>query len=148
MKNADGVYELRERGSSRIWQFFPVTGDTVRIRLVGCGVLVLGACERWVLRTAFKRGGVIKRGGVEVPWNPFGRGYSFLNFRMDYHPTYEAHYCEVEFHRSEGYTVYMDTADARVLWASIVGDKMGVVCYSLAAHTEKNRKGATPPQAV
>ena len=145
MTDADGVYELREQGSSRVWQFFPVTGDTVRIKLVW-NDLPMGACERWVLKTAFKRGGVIKRGGVEVPWNPFGRGYSFLNFRMDYHPTYETHYCEVEFHRSDGHTVYMDTGDARILWASIVGDKMGVVCYSLAAHTEKNRKGATPPQ--
>ena len=141
MTDANGVYELRERGSSRIWQFFPVLGDTVRIKLVWNDLhLPLGACERWVLRTA------LTRNAVQVPWNPFGRAYSFLNFRMDYHPTYETHYCEVEFHRSEGYTVYMDTADARVLWASIVGDKMGVVCYSLAAHAEKNRKGATPPQ--
>ena len=141
MTDANSGYELREQGSSRVWQFFPVTGDTVRIKLVW-NDLPLGACERWVLRTA------LTRNAVQVPWNPFGRGYSFLNFRMDYHPTYEIHYCEVEFHKSDGYTVYMDTADARILWASIVGDKMGVVCYSLAAHAEKNRKGATPPQVV
>ena len=138
MKNADGVYELRERGSSRVWQFFPMTGDTVRIRLVGCGVLVLGACERWVLKTAFKRG------VVEIPWNPFGRGYSFLNFRMDYHPTYETHYCEVEFHKSDGYTVYMDTGDARILWAIIAGDVDEFQNASRAA--QRTRKGATPPQ--
>jgi hypothetical protein len=138
MKNADGVYELRERGSSRVWQFFPVTSDTVRIRLVGCGVLVLGACERWVMKTAFKPN------GVEIPWNPFGRGYSFLNFRMDYHPTYETHYCEVEFHKSDGYTVYMDTGDARILWAIIAGDVDEFQNASRAA--QKNRKGATPPQ--
>ena len=138
MNHADGVYELRERGSSRWWQFFPVTSDTVRIRLVGCGVLVLGACERWVMKTAFKRG------GVEVPWNPFGRGYSFLNLRMDYHPTYETHYCEVEFHRSDGYTVYMDTGDARILWAIIAGD---VDEFQNASRVvQRNRKGATPPQ--
>ena len=35
MNDENGVYELRERGSSRVWQFFPVTGDTVRIRLDG-----------------------------------------------------------------------------------------------------------------
>ena len=137
MNHADGVYELRERGSSRVWQFFPVTGDTVRIKLVW-NELPLGACERWVLKTAFKRG------AVEIPWNPFGRGYSFLNFRMDYHPTYETHYCEVEFHKSGGYTVYMDTGDARILWAIIAGDVDEFQNASLAA--QKNRKGATPPQ--
>jgi len=139
MTDTNGVYELRERGSSRVWQFFPVTGDTVRIKLVW-NDLPMGACERWVMKTAFKRG------GVEVPWNPFGRGYSFLNFRMDYHPTYETHYCEVEFHRSEGYTVYMDTGDARILWAIIAGDVDGFQNASRAA--QKNRKGATPPQVV
>ena len=133
-----GVYELRERGSSRRWEFLPLTGDTVRIRLVGCGVLVLGACERWVLKTAFKPN------GVEVPWNPFGRGYSFLNLRMDCHATHEAHYCEVEFHKSDGYTVYMDTGDARVLWASISGNTDEFQTASHAA--QKNRRGATPPQ--
>lgn len=114
MTDADGGYELRERGSSRIWQFFPVTGDTVRVKLVWKD-LPLGACERWVLKA-------FTRNRVQVPWNPFGRGYSFLNFRMDCHPIHEAHYCEVQFHKSDGYTVHMDTADARVLWASISGN--------------------------
>lgn len=141
MKNTDGVYELRERGSSRVWQFFPVTGDTVRIRLVGKG-LPLGACERWVMKTTF----TAKYNNMEIPWNPFGRGYSFLNFRMDYHPTYETHYCEVEFHRSEGYTVYMDTGDARILWAIIAGDVDEFQTASRAA--QRNRKGTIPPQVV
>lgn len=139
MTDADGVYELREQGSSRRWQFFPVTGDTVRIKLVW-NDLPLGACERWVMKTTFARN------RAAFPWNPFGRGYSFLNLRMDYHPTYETHYCEVEFHKSEGYTVYMDTGDARVLWASITGNTDEFQTASRAA--QKNRKGATPPQVV
>ena len=73
-------------------------------------------------------------------------GYSFLNFRMDYHPIHEAHYCEVQFHKSDGHTVYMDTADARVLWASISGNTDEFQNASHAA--QKNRRGATPPQAV
>ena len=133
-RDMSGVYELRERGSSRRWEFLPLSGDTVRIRLVGCGVLVLGACERWVLKA-------FTRNRVQVPWNPFGRGYSFLNFRMDCHPIHEAHYCEVQFHKSDGHTVYMDTADARVLWASISGNTDEFQTASRAA--QKNRRGQT-----
>ena len=137
MSNANGVYELRERGSSRIWEFFPVTGDTVRIKLVW-NDLPMGACERWVLKTTFARN------RAAFPWNPFGRGSSFLNLRMDCHLTHENHYCEVEFHKSDGYTVYMDTGDARILWAIIAGDVDEFQTASRVA--QKNRKGATPPQ--
>ena len=140
MNHENGVYELRERGSSRVWQFFPVTSDTVGIRLVQSDQLFFGGCERWVLKNTF----TAKYNNMEIPWNPFGRAYSFLNFRMDYHPTYETHYCEVEFHRSDGYTVYMDTGDARMLWAIIAGDVNEFQNASRVA--QKKSQGATPPQ--
>lgn len=138
---------LHEPRANRQWHFTQVGGvgsDTVRVQLVFTNNHPFGERERWVLIKSFTH-----HHHHEVPWNPFSRGYSFLDFRVNYFATYETYYCTVEFLRSDEYTVFMDTVDARLLWAYISREWADVERFDREVEAvKKNRKRMMPPQAV
>jgi hypothetical protein len=138
---------LHEPRANRQWHFTQVGGvgsDTVRVQLVFTNNHPFGATERWVLVKSFTH-----HHYREVPWNPFSRGYSFLDFHVDCFLDHETYYCTVQFYRADEYTVFMDTVDARLLWAYISRDGNELSRFEREAEAiKKNRKGVLPPRAV